>query len=222
MTDSSIARQRMVAHQIQARGVASAAVARAMGEVPREEFVSEELREFAYEDSPLPIGQGQTISQPYIVAYMIDALDLEGGERVLEVGTGSGYAAAVLGRIAAQVHTIERHVALARGARATFKRLGYRNVHVVEGDGTRGWPPAAPYDAIVVAAGGNEAPASLRGELAVGGRLVIPIGPTPAEQRLVRIVRLGANSFEQEELLPVRFVPLIGEEGWQEEARQPA
>ena len=221
MTDSSTARRRMVAHQIQARGIASAIVIRAMSEVPREQFLSEELREFAYEDSPLPIGEGQTISQPYIVAYMIDALDLEGGERVLEVGTGSGYAAAVLGRIARQVYTIERHSALARGARAAFERLGYRNVHVVEGDGTRGWSPAAPYDAIVVAAGGNEAPASLRRQLAIGGRLVIPVGPTPREQRLVRIVRVDEGSFEQEELLPVRFVPLIGEEGWQEEPRRP-
>ncbi len=216
MSDRSIARRQMVAHQIKGRGIASAAVIRAMSEVPREEFLNDELRDFAYEDSPLPIGQGQTISQPYIVAYMIDALDLEGGERVLEVGTGTGYAAAVLSRIAADVYTIERHCALARSARATFDRLGYRNVHVVEGDGTRGWPAAAPYDAIVVAAGGNEAPASLRSQLTIGGRLVIPVGPTPREQRLVRIVRLGEEDFEQVELLPVRFVPLIGDEGWQE------
>ena len=140
MIDSSIARRQMVVHQIQARGITSAAGIRAMNEVPREEFLGSDMREFAYEDSPLPIGSGQTISQPYIVAYMIDALDLEGGERVLEVGTGSGYAAAVLARIAREVHTIERHAALARTARATFERLGYPNVHVIEGDGTRGWP----------------------------------------------------------------------------------
>jgi protein-L-isoaspartate(D-aspartate) O-methyltransferase len=121
-----------------------------------------------------------------------------------------------LSRIAADVHTIERHPDLARIAGATVERLGYRNVHVVEGDGTCGWPAAAPYDAIVVAAGGNEAPAALRGQLAIGGRLVIPVGPTPREQRLVRIVRLGKDEFEQGELLPVRFVPLIGEQGWQE------
>ena len=216
MTDSSIARRRMVAEQIHARGAVSAAVTRAMTEVPREEFLSEEMREFAYTDSPLPIGEGQTISQPYIVAYMIAALELEGGERVLEVGTGSGYAAAVLGRIAGEVHTIERHAALAREARAVFQRLGYGNIHVIDGDGTRGWPAAAPYDAIVVTAGGNEAPPSLCNQLAIGGRLVIPVGPTPREQRLVRITRTGETSFEQEELLPVRFVPLIGEEGWQE------
>ena len=221
MIDSSIARRQMVVHQIQARGITSAAVIRAMNEVPREEFLGSDMREFAYDDSPLPIGSGQTISQPYIVAYMIDALDLEGGERVLEVGTGSGYAAAVLARIAREVHTIERHAALARAARATFERLGYPNVHVIEGDGTRGWPRAAPYDGIAVAAGGNEAPASLCKQLAIGGRLVIPIGPTPREQRLVRVVRTGADRFEQEELLPVRFVPLIGEEGWRETQDDP-
>jgi protein-L-isoaspartate(D-aspartate) O-methyltransferase len=216
MTDSSIARRQMVVRQIQGRGITSAAVIRAMGEVPREEFIGADMREFAYEDSPLPIGLGQTISQPYIVAYMIDALDLEGGERVLEVGTGSGYAAAVIARIAREVHTIERHAALASSARATFERLGYRNVQVHEGDGTRGWPRAAPYDAIVVAAGGTEPPVSLRNQLAIGGRLVIPVGPTPREQRLVRVVRIGDERFEQEELLPVRFVPLIGKEGWED------
>src|SRR5438067_841562 len=156
MADLSALRRDMVAHQIQERGVRSAAVARAMREVPREEFMSEEMREFAYADSPLPIGEGQTISQPYIVAYMTQALELEGRERVLEVGTGSGYAAAVLAHTAGEVYTIERHPSLARSARATLERLGYRNVHVIAGDGTRGYPQAAPYDAIVVAAGGNE------------------------------------------------------------------
>ena len=222
MADLSEARRQMVAHQIQERGVRSPAVARAMREVPREEFMSEEMREFAYADSPLPIGEGQTISQPYIVAYMTDVLELEGGERVLEVGTGSGYAAAVLSRIADEVYTIERHPSLARSARATLERLGYDNVHVIEGDGTRGWPEAAPYDAIVVAAGGNEVPPALRSQLAVGGRLVIPVGPTPREQRLVRVTRVGEDEFEQEDLLPVRFVPLIGEQGWQEAPRREA
>jgi protein-L-isoaspartate(D-aspartate) O-methyltransferase len=220
MADLSEARRQMVAHQIQERGVRSPAVARAMREVPREEFMSEEMREFAYADSPLPIGEGQTISQPYIVAYMIEALELEGGERVLEVGTGSGYAAAVLGRIAGEVYTIERHPSLARSAREALERLGYRNVHVIEGDGTLGWPQAAPYDAIVVAAGGGEVPPALRSQLAVGGRLVIPVGPTPREQRLVRVTRVDDNDFEEEDLLPVRFVPLIGEQGWQEEPRR--
>jgi protein-L-isoaspartate(D-aspartate) O-methyltransferase len=216
MADLSEARRQMVAHQIQERGVRSPVVARAMREVPREEFMGAEMREFAYADSPLPIAEGQTISQPYIVAYMTEALELEGDERVLEVGTGSGYAAAIVSRIAADVYTIERHPALARSARATLKRLGYDNVHVIEGDGTKGWPEAAPYDAIVVAAGGIEVPSALRRQLAVGGRLVIPVGPTPREQRLLRVIRTGEEEFEEEDLLPVRFVPLIGEQGWQE------
>jgi protein-L-isoaspartate(D-aspartate) O-methyltransferase len=214
MADLREARRRMVAHQIQERGVRSPLVARAMREVPREEFMSEEMREFAYADSPLPIGEGQTISQPYIVAYMTEALELEGGERVLEVGTGSGYAAAVLSRIANDVYTIERHPSLARSAKKILQKLGYDNVRVIEGDGTTGWPEAAPYDAIVVAAGGIEVPAALRSQLALGGRLVIPVGPTPREQRLVRVTRVDQDDFEEEELLPVRFVPLIGEQGW--------
>ncbi|MGQ0652183.1 MAG: protein-L-isoaspartate(D-aspartate) O-methyltransferase [Betaproteobacteria bacterium] len=220
MADLSEARRRMVAHQIEERGVRSSAVARAMRDVPREEFMSAEMREFAYADSPLPIGEGQTISQPYIVAYMTEALELDGGEKVLEVGTGSGYAAAVLSRIAGAVYTIERHPSLAREARATLERLGYGNVHVIEGDGTMGYAPAAPYEAIIVAAGGNEVPPALRSQLGVGGRLVIPIGPTPREQRLVRLTRVGEDRFDEEELLPVRFVPLIGEQGWPDEERE--
>src|SRR5438067_10089890 len=216
MADLSAARGQMVAHQIVERGVRSEPVARAMREVPREAFMKEELREFAYSDSPLPIGEGQTISQPYIVAYMAEALELEGGERVLEVGTGSGYAAAVLARIAGEVYTIERHPSLARSAEATLARLGFNNVRVIEGDGTRGWPQAAPYDAIVVAAGGIEVPPALRSQLALGGRLVIPVGPTPREQQLVRVTRVDEDEFEQEDLLPVRFVAFIGEQGWQE------
>ena len=218
MADPSTARRQMVAHQIVERGVRSEPVARAMREVPREAFMKEELREFAYSDSPLPIGEGQTISQPYIVAYMAEALELEGGERVLEVGTGSGYAAAVLSRIAAEVYTIERHESLARDAQAVLTRLGYSNVHVVVGDGTKGLPAAAPYDAIVVAAGGPQVPVALREQLAIGGRLVMPIGDTPREQRLVRVRRTREEEYEEEDLLPVRFVPLIGEQGWEEEA----
>jgi protein-L-isoaspartate(D-aspartate) O-methyltransferase len=221
MADLSEARRRMVAHQIQERGLRSDAVTRAMQDVPREEFIGDEMREFAYADSALPIAEGQTISQPYMVAYMVEALGLEGGERVLEVGTGSGYAAAVLARIAAQVYTIERHASLARSARDTLRRLGIGNVTVIEGDGTRGWPDAAPYDAIVVAAGGVTVPDALRMQLAQGGRLVIPIGPTPREQRLVRVTRLDETRFEQEELVAVRFVPLIGEQGWSEDTRAP-
>jgi protein-L-isoaspartate(D-aspartate) O-methyltransferase len=217
MADLSESRRQMVAHQIQDRGVRSAAVARAMQEVPREEFMSEAMREFAYADSPLPIGEGQTISQPYIVAYMTQALELEGGEKVLEVGTGSGYAAAVLARIAGEVYTIERHPSLARSARETLRRLGYDNVHVIEGDGTKGWAQAAPYDAIAVAAGGVEVPPALRSQLAIGGRLVIPVGPSPREQRLVRVTRVDEDDYEEEDLMPVRFVPLIGERGWPED-----
>ena len=222
MADLRQARSEMVAHQILERGVRSAAVARAMREVPREAFIGADMQEFAYADSPLPIGEGQTISQPYIVAYMIDALELEGGERVLEIGTGSGYAAAVLSRIAREVYTIERHPSLARDARAALERVGYDNVHVIEGDGTRGWPQAAPYDAIVVAAGGPEVPPALREQLAIGGRLVIPIGDTSREQRLVRVQRVGEDQYDQEDLLPVRFVPLIGEQGWPHEDKREA
>ncbi|TMH43537.1 MAG: methyltransferase domain-containing protein, partial [Betaproteobacteria bacterium] len=149
---------------------------------------------------------------------MAEALELEGGERVLEVGTGSGYAAAVLSRIAAEVYTIERHESLARDAQAVLTRLGYSNVHVVVGDGTKGLPAAAPYDAIVVAAGGPQVPVALREQLAIGGRLVMPIGDTPREQRLVRVRRTREEEYEEEDLLPVRFVPLIGEQGWEEEA----
>src|SRR3954471_1322130 len=217
MADLSEARRQMVAHQILERGVRSDAVARAMREVPREEFMPPQMREFAYEDSPLPIAEGQTISQPYIVAYMTEALDLDGGERVLEVGTGSGYAAAVLARIAAEVYTIERHPSLARGAEKILGKLGYRNVHVMVGDGTNGWAQHAPYDAIIVAAGGHEAPPALKSQLAIGGRLVIPVGPSPREQRLLRVTRLDAETFDEEDLGGVRFVPLIGEQGWPED-----
>src|SRR3954451_3075695 len=138
-------RREMVERQVKARGVRSPNLLDAMRQVPREAFLPDTLKEFAYEDSPLPIEAEQTISQPYIVAYMIEALELEGGERVLEVGTGSGYAAAVLSRIAGEVYTIERHPSLAHTARATLERLGYKNVHVIEGDGSKGWPQAAPY-----------------------------------------------------------------------------
>jgi protein-L-isoaspartate(D-aspartate) O-methyltransferase len=222
MADSRDERREMVARQIVRRGVRSPAVARAMREVPRELFTKEELREFAYSDAPLPIGEGQTISQPYIVAYMTEALELEGGERVLEVGTGSGYAAAVLSRLAGEVYTIERYESLAAEARAALARAGYGNVHVIVGDGTKGWPAGAPYDAIVVAAGGPQVPSALREQLAVGGRLVMPVGDTPREQHLVRVHRMDEERYEDEELLPVRFVPLIGEQGWPAEKRPAA
>ena len=198
------------------QGIRDESVLKAMATVPREKFVGINLLEFAYDDSPLPIEEGQTISQPYIVALMTEALMLKPGDRVLEVGTGSGYAAAVLAEIAAEVYTIERHQSLAHQASVRLKELKYNNAHVLCGDGTLGWPENAPYDGIVVAAGGPEAPRSLIEQLTVGGRLVIPIGPSTREQTLLRITRINNNEVEFEELGAVRFVPLIGEEGWRE------
>lgn len=198
------------------RGIQDVRVLNAMQEVPRENFVGLDLAEFAYDDTPLPIEEGQTISQPYIVALMVEALQLKAGDRVLEVGTGSGYAAAVLSKIAAKVYTIERHKALAHQAGQRLIDPEYGNVVVLYGDGTLGWPEHAPYDAIVVAAGGPEAPRSLIEQLAIGGRLVIPTGPTLTEQRLVRMTRVSETELQMEELGAVRFVPLIGEEGWSE------
>ena len=174
-------RSDMVEHQIAARGVRSKLVLEAMRKVPREEFLPPPLREFAYEDSPLPIAEGQTISQPYIVALMADALLLRGGERVLDIGTGSGYAAAVLAEIAANVYSVERIGQLAEKAAVTLSKLGYDNVHVLHADGTKGWPEHAPYDAIVVAAGGPKIPESLQRQLKVGGRLVIPVFLQPKQ-----------------------------------------
>jgi protein-L-isoaspartate(D-aspartate) O-methyltransferase len=214
MSDLSKLRGDMVEHQIAARSIRSAAVLGALRKVPREEFLPERLREFAYEDSPLPIAAGQTISQPYIVALMTEALDLKGGEKVLEIGTGSGYAAAVLAEIAADVYTVERISELAEKATSTLKALGYGNIRVVHGDGTLGWSAAAPYDAIIVAAGGPEVPESLKQQLKVGGRLVIPVGTDPRAQELVRVTRISNDKFESEDIADVRFVPLVGKEGW--------
>jgi protein-L-isoaspartate(D-aspartate) O-methyltransferase len=211
-------RERMVERQIAARGVNDARVLEAMRQVPREAFVASGFEEFAYEDSPLPIAEGQTISQPYIVALMIEAAEVKAGDRVLEIGTGSGYAAAVLSRIAGEVYTVERHGALVETAKRRFARLGYRNIEVRHSDGTLGWPEAAPFDAIIVTAGGPEIPESLRNQLKIGGRLVIPIGSLTHEQRLVKVVRDGEHAFHEEDLGPVRFVPLIGEHGWSEHA----
>jgi len=207
-------RERMVENQIAARGVTSEKVLEAMRKVPREKFIPECLAELAYGDSPLPIGADQTISQPYIVALMTEQLTLQGGEHVLEIGTGSGYAAAVLAEIAGQVYTIERVAELAKSAASILAELGYENVHVVHGDGTLGCPEHAPYDGIVVTAGGPEVPESLRQQLKLGGRMVIPIGSHPYFQSLVRITRFGETEFETEHLASVRFVPLVGAEGW--------
>lgn len=223
-TDSARLRNDMVDLQIARRGVRSHVVLDAMRAVPREAFLPEPMREFAYEDAPLPIAEGQTISQPYIVALMAEALELEGGEKVLEIGTGSGYAAAVLSRIARSVYTVERIGQLAEKAASALADLGYRNVHVLHGDGTRGWPDHAPYDAIVVAAGGPEVPESLKAQLKVGGRLVIPVGENRRVQELVRVLRVSPDRYETEDIADVRFVPLVGEQGWtpEDDHAQPA
>lgn len=210
-------REQLVENELRSLGIRDEAVLRAMRIVPREAFVSEEMREFAYRNAPLPIGSGQTISQPLIVAHMAEALELSPHERVLEIGTGSGYAAAVLSRIAKEVFTIERHRELADTAGELLKRLGYENVQVRCGDGTRGWPEAAPFDAIVVAAGGPAIPPALMEQLRIGGRLVIPLGEDLDSQQLIRVIRRGNDDFEYDELGAVRFVPLIGEAGWREE-----
>ena len=215
-------RKKMVARNIAARGVRDELVLEAMRKVPRELFLPEKLREFAYEDSPLPIAGEQTISQPYIVAFMAEALMLKGGEEVLEIGAGSGYAAAVLSEIAADVYTVERLGQLAEQAAARLADLGYDNVHVLHGDGTRGWPEHAPYDAIVVAAGGPQVPESLKEQLKIGGRLVIPVGADQRAQELVRVTRISKDRFRSEDIADVRFVPLIGEEGWAAHGTEPA
>ncbi len=207
-------RDRMVERHIRHRGIQSEAVLAAMRSVPREAFLPNELKEFAYEDSPLPIAEGQTISQPYIVAMMADALELAGGEKVLEIGTGSGYAAAVLSQIANDVYTVERIGQLADKAASTLSALGYRNVHILHADGTLGWPDHAPYDAIVVAAGGPQVPESLKAQLKIGGRLVIPVGADRRLQELMRVTRVREHEYKMEELADVRFVPLVGAEGW--------
>src|SRR6202162_5119628 len=207
-------RAEMVERNIAARGVRDDLVLEAMRKVQRELFLPKNLREFAYEDSPLPIAGEQTISQPYIVAFMAESLMLKGGEKVLEIGAGSGYAAAVLSEIAANIYTVERLGQLADKAAATLADLGYDNVHVLHGDGTRGWPEHAPYDAIVVAAGGPQVPESLKEQLKIGGRLVIPVGADQRSQELVRVTRVSENEYRSEDIADVRFVPLIGEEGW--------
>lgn len=221
MVDLAELRDRMVDVHLAGRGIRNERVLAAMREVPRERFVREGLEEFAYEDSALPIEAEQTISQPYIVAAMIEAAEVQPGDRVLEVGAGSGYAAAVLGRIARQVIAIERHGALAKLAAARMTSLGYDNVDVRLGDGTRGVPEEAPFDAILVAAGGPDVPRALKEQLRVGGRLVIPVGES-AEQKLCKVTRLSETRFEEENLGAVRFVPLIGEQGWQEDGRRAA
>ena len=208
------ARNQMVDQQIAAKGVRDQLVLSAMRSVPREQFVPEDLRESAYEDAPLPIAAHQTISQPFIVAYMVAALKLQGDESVLEIGTGSGYEAAILGKIAREVFTIERIEKLAETSAAILQTLGYDNVHVIQGDGTLGLPKQSPFDGIIVSAGSPRIPVSLKSQLKIGGRMVIPVGSTLDNQQLFRLTRLSTGKFKTECLAGVRFVPLVGEEGW--------
>jgi protein-L-isoaspartate(D-aspartate) O-methyltransferase len=201
------ARERMVENQIAARGVKDPLTLAAMRRVPRHLFVPAREQGEAYEDHPLPIGEGQTISQPYIVAFMTEAMGLRGGETVLEVGTGSGYQAAVLSEIVARVYTIEIVEPLAAEAKERLQRLGYKNVEVRAGDGYQGWPEAAPFDAIIVTAAAPRIPEALKQQLKDGGRLIIPLGDE--SQELVLLVRRG-DRFDERRVLPVRFVPMTG------------
>ena len=209
-------RERMVREQLASRGVREPAVLAAMRRVPREEFVSAELRRRAYDDGPLPIEDGQTISQPYIVALMLQAAAIAPGDKVLEIGAGSGYASAVASLLGARVIAIERHAGLAASAGERLARLGFANVEVHHADGSGGWAAAAPYHAILVAASGPKVPEALRGQLADGGRLVMPVGASRWHQRLVRVTRRGGDAFDEEDLGGVVFVPLVGEHGWPE------
>ena len=214
MTDFALEREAMVEQQMRRRGISEKPILEAFMAVPREAFVSDDHAPLAYGDHPLPIGAGQTISQPYIVALMIQAARIGPGDRVLEVGAGSGYAAAVISRIARKVVGIERQHELVEVARERLRRLGYDNVEIVEGDGTKGWLDDAPYDAIIAAASGSHVPEALIAELAPGGRLVMPIGDPGAIQELVKVTKQAGGILTQENLGSVRFVPLIGEAGW--------
>jgi protein-L-isoaspartate(D-aspartate) O-methyltransferase len=203
----------MVERDLAGRGITDPRVLDAMATVPRERFVPEGLRGVAYADRALPIAAGQTISQPYVVALMAQAAEVRPTDRVLEVGTGSGYGAAVLGALAEEVWTVERHPSLAERAATVLEELGVRTVRVVVGDGTLGWPDAAPYDAVVVTADAPTVPSGLADQLADGGRLVIPVGPRDGVQHLRRF-RRGPSGLQDEDLGAVRFVPLVGVEGF--------
>jgi len=207
-------RAEMLEKQLRRRGVTDSGVLAAMAAVRREEFVPQEFRPRAYEDAPLPIGEGQTISQPYIVAAMTAALHLTGDERVLEIGTGCGYQAAILSHLAKIVFTIESHSELAAAATARLERLGYENIHVHCGDGTLGLPEFAPFDAILVAAAAPAVPEPLRSQLAERGRMILPVGD--AENQELRLIERVGNSFQTHTLEPCRFVPLVGCHGWKE------
>ena len=216
MTDFAAEREAMVERQLKSRGIADPRILHAFLSVPREEFVSPDHAHLAYGDHPLPIEAGQTISQPYIVALMIEAAGIKQGDKVLEVGAGSGYAAAVTSRIAGKVIGVERKHELVGLARRRLSRLGYDNVEIVEGDGTKGWAMEAPYDAILAAASGSHIPAPLIQQLKAGGSLVMPVGSPGWPQKLVKATRREDGTLEQSDLGGVRFVPLIGEEGWKD------
>jgi protein-L-isoaspartate(D-aspartate) O-methyltransferase len=209
-SEFSILRQRMVDSQLRARGIADERVLNAMARVPRHEFAPEPYRDQAYEDHPLPIAQGQTISQPYIVALMLEALALRPADRVLEVGTGSGYVTALLAELAAQVISVERHAALADPARELLARVGYTNVRIIAGDGTQGFPECAPYDAIIVSAAAPDVPPALPAQMAEGGRMIMPVGMPDSQQ--LQLIRMegGQPRITLRELC--RFVPLISGE----------
>jgi protein-L-isoaspartate(D-aspartate) O-methyltransferase len=219
MTDFTAEREAMVDRQLRRRGIADQTILDAFLEVPREAFVSPQYAESAYGDHPLPIEAGQTISQPYIVALMIQAAEIERGDKVLEVGAGSGYAAAIISRIAARVIAIERQHELVEVARGRLRTLGYGNVEIVEGDGTRGCPAEAPFDAILAAASGSHVPMPLIEQLAEKGNLVMPVGGAGWAQQLIKVTKRAEGSVEQQNLGAVQFVPLIGEEGWKDGRR---
>jgi protein-L-isoaspartate(D-aspartate) O-methyltransferase len=214
LTDFAAEREAMVERQIESRGIREPTILEAFRSVPREEFLADEYRDLAYGDHPIPIEAGQTISQPYIVALMIHAAEIKCGDRVLEVGAGSGYAAAVMSRIAGEVIAMERQTELVAVAQERMQRLGYDNVRIVEGDGTRGWPGEAPYDAILAAASGSHVPPAWVKQLTDGGRIVMPVGDPGWVQKLVKVTKGPAGKLITEDLGAVRFVPLIGEEGW--------
>lgn len=202
-------RERMVSSQLRGRGIRDERVLGAMVRVPRHEFVGEHDRDQAYEDHPLPIGEGQTISQPYIVAIMLELLEVQSEDKVLEVGTGSGYVTALLAELAAEVISVERHAALAERARTLLDRLGYRNVTVIVGDGSEGYAPAAPYNVILVSAAAPEVPMPLLAQLADGGRMVIPVGPPEAQQ--LQVIQREGNRIRTMLREACRFVPLVSD-----------
>ncbi|HKK01907.1 MAG TPA: protein-L-isoaspartate(D-aspartate) O-methyltransferase [Desulfuromonadales bacterium] len=211
--DFAIARRLMVEKQVKGRGISDPRVIEAMQNVPRHLFVEEALQSQAYTDFALPIGEKQTISQPFMVGFMTQSLRLRGGEKVLEIGTGSGYQAAVLAQICRQIYTVERISSLARRARRILDQLGNANIHIKVSDGTFGWEEQAPFDAIVTTAAAPEIPEHYLQQLAIGGRLVIPVG-SRQHQTLKRVVRTGMHDYREEEFLDCRFVPLIGQFGW--------